>query len=221
MRIEDEQPTLLGNAGSLPQPDLSVLVITLLKGVIYREGDERLWAALLQLQARVRDYVGVLNLDLVLDEAEGYAFLKSRPDPADDEAAPRLPRLVARRPLSFPVSLLLALLRKKLAEFDAGGGETRLVLTRDDVVELVRVFLPESSNEARLIDQIETHLNRIVDLGFLRRLKVGSGPPSFEVRRILKAFVDAQWLSELDARLAAYQAQLAGAAAAAGDAGDE
>jgi len=34
-----------------------------------------------------------------------------------------LPRLVQRRALSFPVSLLLALLRKKLAEFDAGGGE--------------------------------------------------------------------------------------------------
>ena len=30
----------------------------------------------------------------------------------------------------------------------------------------------------------------------------------FEVRRILKAFVDAQWLADFDARLAAYQAQL-------------
>ncbi len=30
----------------------------------------------------------------------------------------------------------------------------------------------------------------------------------FEVRRILKAFVDAQWLAEFDARLAAYRAQL-------------
>ncbi len=58
--------------------DLSTLAITLLKGVIYREGDERLWGALLNLQARVRDYVAVLGLELVLDEAEGYAFLKSR-----------------------------------------------------------------------------------------------------------------------------------------------
>jgi hypothetical protein len=31
----------------------------------------------------------------------------------------------------------------------------------------------------------------------------------FEVRRILKAFVDAQWLAEFDQRLAAYQQQLA------------
>lgn len=192
--------------------DLSALVILLLKGVIYQEADAGLWNALLNLQARVRDYVAVLGLELMLDEAEGYAFLRSRQERGDD-AAPRLPRLVARRPLSFPVSLLLALLRKKLAEFDASGGDTRLVLTRDEIVELIRVFLPESSNEARLIDQIETHLNKIVELGFLRRLKAsaanqGGQAAVFEVRRILKAFVDAQWLADFDARLATYQAQI-------------
>jgi len=195
--------------------DLSVLLISLLKSVLYRDADERQWAALLNLQARVRDYVAVLNLELVLDEAEGYAFLKSRPEPSDDDPSPRLPRLVARRPLSFPVSLLLALLRKKLAEFDAGGGNTRLVLHRDDIVELVRVFLPDASNEAKLIDQIETTINKVVELGFLHKLKpAGSataGSATYEVRRILKAFVDAQWLAELDARLATYQSQLAGA----------
>jgi hypothetical protein len=216
---EDRQQVIAATAAS-SQPDLSTLAVTLLKGVIYRDEDERLWAALLNLQVRARDYVAVLGLDLVLDEAEGYAFLKSRPEPADDGTAPRVPRLIARRPLSFPVSLLLALLRRKLAEFDAGGGDTRLVLTRDDIVELVSVFLPGSSNEARLIDQIEAHINRIVDLGFLRRLKPDSGsaagPASFEVRRILKAFVDAQWLAEFDARLAAYQAQLVGTEPAAG-----
>lgn len=188
--------------------DLSALVILLLKGVIYQEADAGLWNALLKLQSRVRDYVAVLGLELVLDESEGYSFLRSRHE-NDDDDAPKLPRLVARRPLSFPVSLLLALLRKKLAEFDAGGGDTRLVISRDEIVELIRVFLPESSNEARLIDQIETHLNKIVELGFLRKLKPTTGQaPMFEVRRILKAFVDAQWLADFDARLAAYQAQL-------------
>ncbi|MEZ5738020.1 MAG: DUF4194 domain-containing protein [Burkholderiaceae bacterium] len=201
-----------------PAPDLSVLLIGLLKGVLYREADERQWAALLNLQARVRDYAAVLNLDLILDQAEGYAFLKSRPEPSADDPAPRLPRLVARRPLSFPVSLLLALLRKKLAESDAGGGDTRLVLSRDELVELVRVFQPDSPNEARLIDQIEASINKVVELGFLRRLKVAAGETrgvaSYEVRRILKAFVDAQWLVDFDERLAAYQAQLTGAASA-------
>lgn len=199
-----------------PSASLSTLLIGLLKGVQYREGDERQWAALLDLQAQVRDYVAVLNLELVLDEAEGHAFLKSRPEPAEDDPAPRLPRLIARRPLSFPVSLLLALLRKKLAEFDAGGGDTRLVLGRDEIVELVRVFLPEGSNEARLIDQIESTINKVVDLGFLSRLKApassAAAPASYEVRRILRAFVDAQWLADFDARLEVYRSALAGTA---------
>src|SRR6266542_1151095 len=191
---------------------LSAVVIPLLKGVLYQLDDASLWSVLLEMQSRVRDYVAVLGLELVLDEAEGYAFLRSRPD-AEDGSAPKLQRLIARRPLSFPVSLLLALVRKKLAEFDASGGDTRLVLTRDEIVELIRVFLPETSNEVKLIDQIEMHINKVVELGFMRRLKPSSAIQSgrgavFEVQRILKAFVDAQWLADFDLRLAAYQAQL-------------
>ncbi len=193
-----------------PQYDLTAVVVPLLKGVIYREEDTTLWAALLQLQSRVRDYTAVLSLSLVLDEAEGYAFLQSK-TAVDDDDSPKLPRLVRRQPLTFHVSLLLALLRKKLVEFDASGGDTRLILSRDAVVELIRVFLPAGSNESRLIDNVETHLNKVIDLGFVRRLKpqTAGQEPMFEVRRILKAFVDAQWLADFDQRLAAYQAQLA------------
>lgn len=186
---------------------LSRVLVGLMKGVVYREGDAPLWQDLLALQARVRDYVAVLGLELILDEAEGHAFLRTRPIA---EGEPELPRLVQRRALSFPVSLLLALLRKKLAESDAGAGETRLILSRDEVVELIRVFLPTGSNEAKLIDQVETHLNKIIELGFVRRLKAPSGDQAFEVRRILKAYVDAQWLAEFDQRLAGYRAQLGG-----------
>lgn len=193
-----------------PQYDLTAVVVPLLKGVIYREEDTTLWAALLQLQSRVRDYTAVLSLSLVLDEAEGYAFLQSKVAVEDDDS-PKLPRLVRRQPLTFHVSLLLALLRKKLAEFDTSGGDTRLILSRDAVVELIRVFLPAGSNESRLIDNVETHLNKVIELGFVRRLKpqTSGQEPMFEVRRILKAFVDAQWLADFDQRLAAYQAQLA------------
>lgn len=197
---------------------LPVLAVKLLKGVLYQESDPPLWGSLLALQSQVRDYLSVLGLELILDEAEGYAFLRSRRlADADDGAADAIPRLVARRQLSFPVSLLLALLRRKLAEADARGGDTRLVLTLEDIVEMMRVFLPSSSNEARLFDQLEAHLGKIVELGFLRRMKpaaghVGSQPALYEVRRILKAFVDAQWLADFDARLAAYRVQIGGGA---------
>ncbi len=185
---------------------LSLLLITLMKGVLYQEQDVRLWQQLLDLQARVRDYVTVLGLELMLDEAEGYAWLRTR---EVDDGAAELPRLVGRRQLSYPVSLLIALLRRKLAEFDAGGGDTRLILSRDDIVELMRTFLPPGSTEARLVDQIDAHINKVIELGFARRLR--GQEQMIEVRRILKAFVDTQWLTEFDIRLQAYLAQLAAA----------
>jgi hypothetical protein len=188
------------------EPDLSLAVTQLMKGVIYRDTHDRAWRSLLELQPQARDYVDVLGLQVIIDDAEGYAFLRQRPvDPEDPD--PR-PRLIARRALSFHVSLLLALLRKKLAEFDAQGDDTRLMLTRDQMVEMIRVFLPATSNEARLTDQIDAHINKAVELGFLRPAK--NSEQVYEVRRILKAFVDGQWLADLDARLADYAALLEG-----------
>lgn len=61
---------------SAAPPDFSSLAIHLLKGVIYRDADERQWGTLLDLQARVRDYMAILGLELVLDEAE--VMLSSR-----------------------------------------------------------------------------------------------------------------------------------------------
>lgn len=186
--------------------DLSVVVVSLLRGVVYQEEKVEVWNGLINLQAAVRDYVAVLGLELILDEAEGYAFLRSRPED-EEKIEAVIPRLVRRLPLSFPVSLLLALLRKKLAEFDATGGETRLILSSGDIAELIRVFLPAGSNEAKLIDQVDAHLSKVVRLGFLRPLH--GQKQMFEVRRILKAFVDAQWLTEFDQRLELYRQELA------------
>lgn len=196
-------------SGNRPAPEaqheISTVVVPLLKGVIYQEENPGLWNSLLNVQAGVRDYVAVLGLELLLDEAEGFAFLRSRTENGEEKGA-TTPRLVVRRQLTYPVSLLLALLRKKLAEFDAGGADTRLILSRDDVVELIRIFLPVGSNEVKLIDQVDTTLNKIAELGFIRRLR-GQGQ-MIEVRRILKAFVDAQWLADFDQRLAEYRQQI-------------
>ena len=192
------------------EPNLSLAVTQLMKGVVYRDAHDRQWSHLMQLQAQVRDYVAVLHLQVVIDEAEGYAFLRQRPDEEDQDGdRPPLPRLIPRHALSFRLSLLLALFRRRLAEFDARGGDTRLIMTREQITEMVRLFLPASSNEARLVDQIDSYLAKAVDLGFLRQVK--GGESAYEVRRILKAFVDGQWLADFDRRLAEYEASLAGA----------
>lgn len=192
---------------SAPQPyTLSLPVNQLLKGPVFRDQHERAWDALVHLNARVKDYVEVMGLRVVIDEMEGYAFLQSMPDDEDAVRDPRMapPRLIPRRSLSYPVSLLIVLLRKRLAEFDAVADGTRLMITRDEIVEMIRTFLPAGSNEARLVDQIDGHINKTVDLQFLRRAR--GQEQLFEVQRIIKAFVDGQWLADFETNLAQYAA---------------
>jgi hypothetical protein len=192
-------------AVSRSELSLPLVVTHLMKGVVYRDSHEQVWQHLVQLVPRVSDYVATMGLTVVVDEAEGYAFLRSKPDDPDDDSPP-IPRLIARHALSFHTSLMLALLRKKLAEFDATDDGFRLILSRDQIVDMMTMFMSTSSNEARTVDMIDRTIGKVVELGFLRRLP--KQDDQLEVRRVLKAFVDGQWLSEFDARLADYAAEL-------------
>lgn len=175
---------------------LASILVGLLKGVVYREQAPALWRDLLSLQGAARDHLRLLGLDLLIDEAEGYAFLRQS-DFETDGTVEAAPRLIPRRPLSYPVSLLLVLLRKRLAQHDAQGGQTRLVLSLVQMVDMMRTFLASGTNEAKLEDQIGRHVARVEELGFLRKMK--EDEDLYEVRRILRAFVNADWLAELEA----------------------
>jgi hypothetical protein len=58
-----------------------------------------------------------------------------------------------------------------------------------------------------LEDQIERHIDRVVELGFLREIREGNSA-LFEVRRILRAFVNADWLAELESTYRDYAQHL-------------
>jgi hypothetical protein len=179
--------------------ELSLVVIQLFKGPLYRGTHERLWEPLVKLRSRVSDYVGVLGLRLEVDESDGYAYLRSHPD---DDNEVQYPRLITRHTLPFHVSLLLALLRKRLAEFDASSSDARLILSREQIIELLRLYLPDSSDEVKTTRTVDAHIKRVEELGFLQRLRGDAN--QFEVRRIVRAFVDGQWLSDFDRRLDEY-----------------
>jgi hypothetical protein len=174
-------------------------IIRLMQGVVYRESDEDVWLTLERTGAGVRDHFATIGVDVVVDDVEGYGYLRSRPDVEGEEA---LPRLVRRRALSYNVSLLLVLLRKRLVEFETAGAEGRLVLSTEQIVDLLRVFQADSSNEARVVDQAERTIGKAAELGFLRQLRGQTG--QWEVRRILKAYVDAETLSDFSKKLDQY-----------------
>ncbi len=179
--------------------NISPVVIHLLKGILYKEDNARLWESMEHLEGPIRDYLAVLNLDLEVFDSDGFAYLRSRETTEETET---LPRLMTRRALSYPVSLVLALLRRKMTEHDAFSSEARLILEVGDIREMVSAFFPATSNEVKSLRRLDAHLQKIHDLGFIRFLDAKK--EKLEVKRILKAYVDAQWLSDFDARLAGY-----------------
>lgn len=186
---------------------ISTAIVKLMQGVVYREAHEDAWRTLERHASAVRDHFAEIGVGVIVDDTEGYAYLRAN---EPDEGEEALPRLVKRRALTYNVSLLLLLLRKRMAEFEAGGGEGKLVLERDQIVELLRVFLHETTNEARVITQVDQTISHVAKLGFLHELRgkrggaASGGTGVWEVRRILKAYVDAETMADFSARLTEY-----------------
>ncbi len=183
------------------QANISPVIIHLLKGILFRNQHPQLWNDLLELQSQVLDYVKVIGLELEIDDVEGYAWL-TQTIPDEDEKDP-LPRLIARRPLSYPISLLCVLLRKKMAEADSSGAETRVIVSRDELINSMLVFMPEKSNEAQIAASINATINKVLELGFLRKLK--NDNDNLEIQRIIIALVDANWTADFNEKLDIYK----------------
>ncbi len=179
--------------------ELSEVVIHLMKGILYKEDKPKVWQSMEHAEGPVRDYLATINLDLRIYDSDGFAYLQSK---EEEEGAPPLPRLMARRPLSYPVSLMLALLRRKLTESDTYSSEPRLIIGVDEFTNMVSSFFPTSNNEVKVLKRLDAHLQRISDLGFIRFLDAKKD--KFEVKRILKAYIDAQWLNDFDTKLQEY-----------------
>jgi hypothetical protein len=173
----------------------STVIIKLFGGVLYKNDSPKEWLELEQSFAIVGDYLKPLGVEVIFDESEGYAYLKTIEQEED------FPKLLRRRTLSYKVSLLLVLLRKRLTQFEMQSDESRAIVTKEEMVEMFELFLNESFNEVKQVKEIEGHIKKVVDLGFLKKLKSSE---SYEIKRVIKSFVDAQWMESFDTRLEEY-----------------
>lgn len=194
------------NAASPPTtasypPEISAVLVHLLKGVLYRDKRE-LWRNMLDYRSNVSAYISILGLELFIDEAEGYAFLRQHQVMDETSAKSAIPRLITRRALPYAVSVMIILLRKRLLEADASGDAVRVSLPRREIVEMMRVFMPEKANEVKLVKAVEGCIRRVEEYGFLRALK--GQEDQYEICRIIRAYIDAEWLTEMDHILEEY-----------------
>jgi len=175
-------------------------LVALFKHVINKEIHREYWNTVINQKNRIIDYVGKIGLILILDETDGYCYLKQQ---TYGDGGDEIPRLIPRHALSYPVSLLLALLRKQLFEYDSATGDRRLIINARTICDHMRLFLRDSTNEAKIMNDITKCIERVEEMGFLRRLR--GGDDDFEVQRVLCSFVDAEWLGNFNERLNAYK----------------
>lgn len=178
--------------------EYSLSLIALLKGIVYNHQKDA-WENLLQYEPDVKKYFLSVALDLYIDKSEGYAYLRQK-DWEEDETP--LPRLAEKRQLKFFTSLLCIVLRKYLLEQDAQGGSTRSIISEQEIFNRVQVFLPHATDEARLQDKITTTINKVIEIGFLRRLE--DQGHNYEIHRIIKGFVNADVIDDTLKRLRQY-----------------
>lgn len=172
----------------------------LLKGVVYH--DDAVWRQIRDYELPIRDYLIRIGLDLHLDEAYNFAFLK---DASRDEDKPdSLPALTTRYRLSFIDTLLLVLLRERLDEHEMRDVDgAKLILREEDFIEMLGVFMGEHPDARKIEQGTQTSINRLVKMGFLTKRT----DSAYEVRPLIRAKVTADEMNLLKERLTNYVQQ--------------
>ncbi len=198
------------NPSTSPVPEFrewSIAAVRLLQGVIYLDED-RIWNILLSNRSQLETFMARLGLALVVDEAEGYAYVRQWGEDEFPSGYEQLPKLVRRSQLGYAPTMLAVLFRDELRRFEEDDlHNERCVVEVDVVFDQWKGFFPAQFDEVRQRKEFNAALHKLEELGFVR--KFADNPETWEVRRILKAKLPA---SELEA----LKQQLAAAAAARG-----
>lgn len=179
--------------------------IKLLQGIVY--DDDPCWNMLSNNIREITDFFETIGVQVFIDQNDGYAFLKQIDNDETDAGSETL-RLIRRYPLSFELSLLCVLLREELEKFDSSQHDSAiLVLSESEIRSMLSVYFKEKADQTKLYRELTKYLNQAAELSFLKELKENSGSTDipidrkFEVRRILRAVIDIDFLSEFKKRL--------------------
>lgn len=179
--------------------DWSVAAVRLMQGVVELD-DGRAWHLLLANSSQIEQYFARLGLQLIVDESEGLAYLKQFSEDTLPPGYEAIPKLFRATRLSFGQTVLCVLLRDALRRVEEEDTRNdRCVVQESDLLDQWKGFFLTQGDEVRHQRDLQSTLRKLEDLGFVRRL--AQEPPSWEVRRILKARLTAEDLEHLQRQL--------------------
>jgi hypothetical protein len=171
--------------------------VRLLQDAFYAE-DLDLWTVLLRNRSHIENYFFDVGLELVVHEEDGFAYLQQG---RQDEGV-SIPRLFRRDKLTKGVAVIGVLLREQLLQFDEKlHDESRLILRKEEIMQLAAPFFPETNDQIKGDKRIEASLIKAEDFGLLRKLSGTGDEERYEVRRIVKARFPVETLKELRKQL--------------------
>lgn len=193
--------------------------VKLLKGPV-EYVDKSLWEKLLQHKAELSAFLLPLGLSLVLDEQDGYAYVKHITNDEEENAVSWIPR----RALSYEESIMLVLLREMMAEFEVGAATTReLIRKRREIKEYAELFFKENASRVKFLKEMDRLIDRTAENGFLDCIEQHevADEQKFRIKKIIKARVGSEELDTFLEALTGYRRALDGGTVAAMEAGTE
>lgn len=176
--------------GRLPETTRRLLVNLLQGPYLARTSHPNLWPVLVANEDLVRERLGDLFLDLVLDQETGVAFV--RPMTSDDAA---LPRTIRSMPLTFIDTVLLLFLRERLLRAQTA----RVFVGRDEIDEHLELFrAADDTNVAQFAKRINASVTKLKDNSLLRGAREEG---RFEISPVLGLVFDAGQVQAVTAEL--------------------
>lgn len=187
-----------------PSPEFkewSIAAVRLLQGVVYAD-DSRVWSIVLSSRSQLDTFLARLGLSLVLDEAEGYAYVRQWGDDESPEGYEQLPKLVRRTTLGYAPTVLAVLLRDEFRRFEEDDlHNERCVVELDTIFDQWKVYFTQQNDDVRQRRELHAALHKLEEIGFVK--KFADNPEAWEIRRILKAKLPASELENLRTQLVA------------------
>jgi len=156
------------------------LAVSLLKGIIYKDDDIKLWEGLIDHQDELAEYFDKIGLELVIDKDFAYLL--------DKNEEFKLTRAVK---LSFFASFLMILLREELLK-------EKEIITKDEIYQKFEIYI--NKDEKKLRSNIDSAINTLVKLTFLKEME----KDVFRIRNSVESFCNVKFLDDINKKLDEY-----------------
>lgn len=178
-------------------------VIALLKHDL--SPSDSLWKDVEEYQLEIYQYLYKIGLELIFNAKDGYAFIRQLEIDDDGNTV----NLLARRQLSFEVSLVCVLLREIYETFEMNPTNImadQCYVSHLELKEQAEMFFSEGFNRVKFQKDLDKYISKTLELGYLKIQEEGNNQAEriYVVKPIIKARVTVEELLDLKEKMKQY-----------------